>query len=114
MLNISEASADFLYKGLGFTSAPGLGADCQNIPPNIVQPLGIETKNFRAQIEARQHRGQVVRRCGANVAQILRDDKVRREVPQSFGIHCVDAFASGDVIAHETIDLCGYGIMGNA
>ena len=54
----------------------------------------IEAKDLRAFREPRERGGQVVRRSGANVTQILRNDQIGREFLQSLGVDGIKAFTA--------------------
>src|SRR5271156_1404345 len=50
---------------------------------------------------------KIVRRRGADVAEIWRDDKIGSEGREQVGVHCVNAFAARDEFAHLAIDFGG-------
>ena len=59
LANTAESLADLLQKPLGFGAVASLFADPQDVAPDIAQVLGIQAKDLRAPIEARERRRQV-------------------------------------------------------
>ena len=70
----SLALADFRHKSLGLQTSASCLANQQNVAPHIAQIPGVESKHFRAPVKARQGRGEIVGRSGANMTQVLGDD----------------------------------------
>lgn len=82
-------------------------ANASNIFPDINQRMRRERKDARTFREAGERSAEIVRRNGANVAEVLRDDQVRREFCEQVGIDGVDAFAASSHIAHLAIHFAG-------
>src|SRR5579862_3450882 len=58
----------------------------------------------------RKSRGEIIRRGGADVAQVLGDDEVGLDLLQQLKINAVEAFAAGQKFPHLAID--GRGAFG--
>src|SRR6267142_541140 len=95
-------------------STPRLFADPQNIAPYIAKVLRIETEDLWPLRKPCQRRAQIVRRGGAHMTQILRDDQIGSEFFQRLRVDGVKAFASGNIFPYQTIDLQRRCILGNA
>src|SRR5579864_7433111 len=114
LFHAGQAFSDLFEERFGGASAAGLLADPQNIAPDVAEILRIEAKNFRALGKAREGGGEIVRRSGADVAQILGDDEVGSELFERLGVDGVKAFAAGNVFANEAIDFGRRSIVGDA
>jgi hypothetical protein len=92
----------------GFFSHP------KNVAPDVAQILRIEAENLRAPVESREGRGEIVGRGGANVAQVLRDNQVRRHCFQQLRVNGVQTFAAVNILANERVDFCRRGAVRHA
>src|SRR6267142_627088 len=95
-------------------STPRLFADPQNIAPYIAKVLRIETEDLWPLRKPCQRRAQIVRRGGAHMTQILRNDQIGSEFFQRLRVDGVKAFASGNIFPYQTIDLRRRRILWNA
>ena len=94
-------------EGLRIAAAMRGFADTANIFPDVGKRVRRERKDARAFREAGERAAKIVGRNGANVAEFLRDDQVRRDFCEQVGIDSVDAFAAGDHVAHLAIHFAG-------
>src|SRR6267142_231418 len=113
-LERSKSLADSFQQRLRGSSTPGLFADPQNIAPYIAKVLRIEAQHLWPLGKARQRRTQIVRRGGAHMTQILRDDQIGSELFQRLRIDRIEALASRNIFPHEAVDLQRRGILGNS
>src|SRR5258708_24514100 len=110
----AEARANLLQDRFGTRAAAGFFTDPQNIAPDIAEILRVEAEDFGAETEARERRGKIIRRGGTDMAEILRDDEVRRESSQCFRIDGVQTFTAGNEFADDTVNLRRRSIVRNA
>src|ERR1700741_4113441 len=89
---------------LGFVAAHGFLAYPENVAPDSAEIERVEGQYFRPIIKRGQDCSQIFGRGSANAAQILRNDEVWSEASQSFGIHGIDALASGSELADQAVD----------
>src|ERR1700722_18759411 len=66
-----------------------------------------KNNDLRRYPETQERRGEIIRRSGARVAQILSDDQIGLESSEKLGVDRVDAFAAADQFAHLPIDFGG-------
>ena len=109
----AEILADFLDQRFGLATATGFFADPQNVAPNIAEILRIQTQNLRPVGKSCERRSQILRGSRADVAQVLRDDQVRRQFLERFGVHGIQALAASHLFTHKFVDLEGLGVRGN-
>ena len=69
--------------------------------------MGIERHDSRLALQMRKRRGQIVRRRGTHVAEILRDDQVGLDRAQNFKIDAVEALAAFEKFAHLPVNRRG-------
>src|SRR5262249_18000231 len=67
-------------------------ADAQNVPPHITQILRIQAKNFWRVCKPAQDSVQIMGRCGADVAQVLRDNQIGSERLERALVYGIEAF----------------------
>jgi len=109
-----EACSDGFEEMLSFVAAHGFVPNPKDVTPDVAEIERIEGQYLRSIIKRGQDRRQVFRRGRANAAQILRNNEVRGEAFQSFGIHGIHAFASGCELADHPVDFERSRIFGNA
>ncbi len=68
---------------------------------------GLSVYDARLALKMRKRGSQIVRRRGANVAKVLRDDEVRLDRAQHFKIHAVEALAAFEKFAHLAVNRRG-------
>src|ERR1700722_6465859 len=66
-----------------------------------------KSNDLRRHIETRERRGEIIRRSGANVAQILSDDQIGLESSEQLSVDRINAFASADQLAHLAVNFRG-------
>src|SRR5258708_31836223 len=110
----AEARANLLQDRYGARAAARFFTHPQNIAPDIAEILRVEAEDFGAETEARERRGKIVRRGGADMAKVLCDDEVRRESLQCFRIYGVQTFTAGNEFADDTVNLRRRSIVRNA
>src|SRR5882762_2747212 len=109
----SKSLADSFQQRLSGPSTPGLFADPQNIAPYIAKVLRIEAQHLWALGEAHQGCSQIIRRGGAHMTQILRDDQIGSELFQGLRVDGVETFALRNIFADEAVDLQRLRVFGN-
>src|SRR5258708_34157926 len=97
LLEHAQSLADAFKQRLGRTPTPRLFADPQNVAPYITKVLRIEAQHLWPLRKPCQRRAQIVRRGGAHMTQILRDDQIGSEFFQRLRADGVKAFASGNI-----------------
>src|SRR5579859_190337 len=106
-----EPRSNFLEQRFRLMAAKCSFTNPQDIAPDISQILSIQTKHFRPPRKTRQCPGKVVRRSRADLAQILRDDQIRRQLRERIGIHGIETLPSRNIFAHKPVDLCRRSIL---
>jgi hypothetical protein len=82
-----------------FRAKPRAGGDA-----HIRKGMGIEGHYARPTLQMRKRGAQIVRRGGAHMAKILRNNQVGTKLAQQFKIDAVKALAAFEEFAHLAVD----------
>src|ERR1700687_1218672 len=88
-----------------------LGASCRspyraNIRAHIRNRMRVERDDLWLSGQMRERRTQIVRRGGADVAKVLRDDQIRLNRAQRGQIHTIEALAAFEKFADLAVNGC--------
>jgi hypothetical protein len=79
--------------------------DDLKVVPNFIDGVRRERYHFRRMNETREDRAQIVWRCRANMAEILRNDDVGLDGAEPLCVKPVEAYPLGGKIVDLAIDL---------